>query len=119
MIKFNSQLSKYELKLSDGQTETFDGVILCASPMSEDDINIETRGEKSLNELLGFEKNLKAQRQFREQERIYRSENQVEKTVSPISKSACSHFAVVVGLPNAQFFRRCERARFIRSDPSE
>ena len=112
-IVYDENESKYILTTGSGQSEIFDGVILCASP-KEGDMTIETPVGATLSDLLGYDRDRKAAEGHATQEAEYiasqttstEEQNESEQdNECPIEKSACSHIAVVTGIANAAFFR--------------
>lgn len=104
LVKFQSRQCNYILTLSDDKTEQFDGIILCASPMDADELKIENTLNSTIQELLGYTKNQESEEKFNRQEELYRCENGIEESKTPVGRYACSHIAVITGHINASFF---------------
>lgn len=104
-IEYDSDKSIYTLTLNDGSIETFDGIVLCATPKTGEMIIRSPRGA-SLDDLLGYDRNAKAEEMHAAQEEEYRVQGgQVEEEEPPVAGTACSHIAVVEGVARGSFFR--------------
>lgn len=103
----------YLVRYGDGQEESFDGVVLCASPQ-EDEMVIETPLGSSLRELLGYDRDLEAAEVHKEQEAEYMaSENGagMGDEEAPVDEGSCSHLAIVLGSAKPEFFRMVKESR--------
>lgn len=106
-ITFDEDAKLYRVACSDGSSEVFDGVALCASPR-EGEMIIDTPVGTSLSELLGYDRDAEAAEGHAAQEADLRGSAEgggFEDLDATIDPGACSHFAVVVGIANPAFFR--------------
>eukprot|EP00178_Gracilaria_changii_P025682 TRINITY_DN79033_c0_g1_i1.p1 TRINITY_DN79033_c0_g1~~TRINITY_DN79033_c0_g1_i1.p1 ORF type:complete len:714 (-),score=127.95 TRINITY_DN79033_c0_g1_i1:194-2134(-) len=112
-IMYNEDSKRYDIAYADGTSESFDGVVLCASP-KEGEMTIDTPVGNSLSDLLGYARDEATTQESAQEQSEHdasesanpadeqQQEQQDEQVVLP---SACSHVAVVVGIAQSSFFR--------------
>lgn len=112
-IVFDEQTKRYKVLYGNGESDLFDGIVLCASP-KEGELDIDIPLGTQMSDLLGYDRDTLAAERYAAQEAEYLAsqrtvvENDDEVPVAP---SACSHFAVVVGKAKPQFFRLTSEKR--------
>lgn len=100
--------TQYRVSYGNGQSDLFDGIVMCASPMGSD-ITIETSLGSCVSELFGYERNAAAAEEYTMQEAEYIASTEGNDTPENMADpQSCSHFAVVVGCANPNFFRLCK-----------
>ncbi|CAN8075856.1 unnamed protein product, partial [Agarophyton chilense] len=108
-IVFDEESKKYNITYSEGNSESFDGVVLCASP-KEGEMTIDTPIGNSLSSMLGYVRDAETAHEAANEQSIVEApessttaEQEPEEEIVP--SSSCSNVAVVVGKAQSSFFR--------------
>lgn len=116
-IIYNEETKEYDVTYAGGESESFQGVVLCASPM-EGEMVIDTPVGSSLCDMLGYDRDKATAQQTAEQQ----DATHVTTTNAPegdgdtiqqpaVQPEACSHVAVIAGSARSSFFRFADERR--------
>ncbi|PXF49693.1 hypothetical protein BWQ96_00571 [Gracilariopsis chorda] len=114
-IIYNERTNEYDITFADGASESFEGVVLCTSPV-EGGMTIDTPVGSSLSDMLGYERDKQAAQQSAEEEAAHRTTSQaggdnITIQQPAVPPGACTHIAVIAGKPRSSFFRFADERR--------